>query len=121
MAKLLNLDKFINENRSFKIADMEFFVPGLISVETVLKISKLGQEVTECPEKTSDVLDAVWKILEPVNYGKTRDDFASRISSPMLKELLPFIFNDQGGEDVETGMVDLSKNVSGGGMTPNAK
>jgi len=112
--KLLNLDKFIEEKRLFKIQGLEFSVPGLISVEKVLKVSKLGQDSMTDPEKIDDVLHEVWNILAPVNADKTEQDFRSLISAAMLKELLPFIFNDQGGEDIESGVVDLSKNESGG-------
>jgi hypothetical protein len=112
--KLLNLDKFIGEKRAFKIQGMEFYVPGLISVEKVLKVSKLGQDATTNPDKIDEVLQEIWGLLAPANDGKTEQEFRSRISAPMLQELLPFIFNDQGGEDVDSGIVDLSKNGSGG-------
>jgi hypothetical protein len=112
--KLLNLDKFVNEDRYFRIKGIDFKVPGLIPVESVLKISKMGQDTASDPAKVGDVLSEIWQILAPANQGKAEADFRNCISAPMLQELLPFIFNDQGGEDIESGTVDLSKNVSGG-------
>jgi len=114
MAKLLNLDKYISEDRVFRVKGMDFKVPGLIPVKTVLKISKIGQEATSDPERAVDALREVWAVLATVNPDKKEEDFQTRISTPMLVDLIQFIFNDAGGEDVDGGVVDLSKNGSGG-------
>jgi hypothetical protein len=111
--KLLNLDKFINENRIIRIQGIDYNVPGLIPVEKVLTISKMGQDATDRPEVILEVLTEVWNVLAPFNPGKDAVIFRNSISGPMLQELLPFIFNDRGGEDIESGDVDLSKNESG--------
>lgn len=117
--KLLNLDKFIAEDRFFEIQGVRFRVPGLIPVGSVLAMSKLGQDMQSDPLLLSDALRALWVILAPANPERTEAEFCSLVAAPMLKELLFFIFNDQGGEVVDENgetRVDISKNESGGKM-----
>jgi hypothetical protein len=113
MAKVLNLDKLIPDNRSFILDGKEYIVPGGLSVKQVVSLTKIGQEIQEKPEKLIDAINMLWDCLAPFNKDKTLDEFSSRLSSDVLGALLNYVFNNVGGEDKETEVFDNSKNASG--------
>ena len=99
MSKLLNLDAIIPADRFFELAGKTFKVPGSLSVQEALTISKLGQETQENPNEILKVLNAVWEILKPYNKDRKDEDFLNNIKIEMLSALLEFIFQNKGGEE----------------------
>ena len=113
MAKILNLDKLLPEDRFFILNGVRYCVPGNLSVKTVLELSKTGSEVQNDPSKITDALALVWRAISPKNPDKEEIAFMDSIAISLLPELLGFIFNNQGGEDEVSELADNSKNVSG--------
>lgn len=106
---MLNLDRFLPQDREFSLGGKVFKVPGAVSVAQALVLQKASEKVQAEPtaENTIIVLEKTWNILGPVNPKLVKADLFDKLTVDMIPSFFAVITGTEIPEIVkedETGL-----------------
>ena len=106
---MLNLDKFLPQDREFSLGGKVFKVPGAVSVAQALVLQKASEKVQAEPttENTLEILERTWDILGPANPTLVKADLFDKLTVNMIPSFFAVITGTEVPEIVkedETGL-----------------